>query len=386
MIIIKDRRDCCGCTACASVCPYGAITMEPDKLGFRYPKVDEDKCVECGLCEKVCAFHEGYNRQGNFEEPLVYGCRHKDRKELETSQSGALATAIMQKFLEMPGVVYGVAYDRDLEIVHKRATSLTECLAFKGSKYVQSDLTGVFKDVFDDLKNGERVLFLGTPCQVAGLKSFIPSRYYDQLLLVDNVCHAVNSPAIWKAYCKWIEKKHKKQIVKTDFRNKSFGWHSHCETFTFDDNTSVSRETFKNLFYDHLTVRRSCSSCFFANLKRVSDITVGDFWGWENSHSDWNDNKGVSLALINSEKGQKYFTGLQSYLETVPSDTSECMQPQLCGPIEIDDKKLSDVEKRFVHQGFYSVAYKYGYVGFLAMIRSAVKLLKSICRRIGIRK
>ena len=386
MIKIIDKRDCCGCTACASICPHSAITMEPDSLGFCYPKVHPEKCVECGLCEKVCAFHKEYNRYDNYQEPFVYGCRHKDIKELESSQSGALATAIMQKFLEKRGVVYGVSYDSGLNIIHKRATSLSECLAFKGSKYVQSDLTDVFKSVLNDLKNGERVLFLGTPCQVAGLKSYIPSKYHNELLLVDNVCHAVNSPAIWKSYCEWLEKKYSKKIVKTDFRDKSFGWHSHLETLTFEDNSSVSRESFKNLFYDHLIVRRSCSSCFFTNFDRVSDITVGDFWGWENNHSDWCDNNGVSLALINSPKGEQFFTSLQNLIDTVPSSTLECVQPQLCHPIGIDEKKLEDVEKRFMRRGYYSIALKYGDAGFHQASRTVIKLLKLVCRRIGIRK
>lgn len=387
MIRIKDKRDCCGCTACASICPQSAISMLPDKLGFTYPNVDEAKCVECGLCERVCEFHEGYNRYDNYEEPLVYACRHKDIKELNDSQSGALATAIMECFMEKPGVVYGVAYDKDLSIIHKRVTSLSECKEFKGSKYVQSDLTGVFKNVLSDLKKGERVLFLGTPCQVAGLKSFIPSKYHKELLLVDNVCHAVPSPALWKSYREWIENKYKKRVVKTVFRDKQFGWHSHKETFVFDDNSSISRESFKNMFYSHLIVRRSCSSCFFTNYKRVSDITVGDFWGWEKTYSEWNDNKGVSLAFVNSAKGDFIFKELKNYIDVIESSVEECAQPQLFHPIKIDEKTICDVEKRFLRKGYYSVAYKYGDVGFHHVInRNAFKIYKSICQLIGLKR
>lgn len=387
MIRIRDKRDCCGCTACASICPHGAISMEADTLGFHYPKVNEAKCIECGLCEKVCAFHKDYNRYGNYEEPLIYACRHKDIKELNDSQSGALATAIMESFFQNPGVIYGVAYDKELNVVHKRAVTLSESREFKGSKYVQSDMSGIFKSVLLDLKNGKRVLFFGTPCQVAGLRSFIPVKLHSELFLVDNICHAVPSPALWKSYREWIERKNKKRVVKTNFRDKQFGWHSHKETFTFDDNSSESRESFKNMFYSHLIVRRSCSSCYFTNYKRVSDITVGDFWGWEKTHNEWNDNKGVSLAFVNSAKGEFFFKELKNYIDAIESSVEECVQPQLFHPIKIDEKIICDVEKRFLRKGYYSVAYKYGDVGFHHVInRTVYKIYKSICQKIGLRK
>lgn len=383
MIRIQDNKDCCGCTACASICAHSAIKMVTRGLGFTYPVVDESRCVDCGMCNKVCSFHSGYNRYDNYETPLIYGCRHKDINELQDSQSGALATAIMEKFLERPGVVYGVAYDNALNVVHKRVTTLTECRAFKGSKYVQSDLTGIFQCVFKDLRNGANVLFFGTPCQIAGLKSFIPGRYHDGLLLVDNICHAVPSPALWRSYREWVERKYHKKVVKTNFRNKEFGWHSHIETFTFDDNSSVSRESFKNLFYNHLIVRPSCSTCYFTNLKRVADITIGDFWGWEKTHSKWNDNKGVSLALINTPIGERFFNSLDDYIDRETASIEECMQPQLIKPIEIDERKLRDVEKRFSRRGYYSVAYKYGDVGYHHKINSnVVRIFKAICQLI----
>ena len=205
MIKIVEKKDCCGCTACASICPHNSITMKPDVMGFLYPVVDMTSCVECGLCEKVCQFHDDYKRYGNYNVPEVYGCRHKDLEELSHSQSGAAAWAITQTFLESPGVVYGVGYESVTHIVHKRATSLDECQEFRGSKYVQSDLRGVFRQVKNDLKEGYRVLFFGTACQVSGLKSYIPVSLHERLFIVDIVCHATPSPAFWKSYVEYMQ-------------------------------------------------------------------------------------------------------------------------------------------------------------------------------------
>jgi ferredoxin len=161
--INKGKVDCCGCTACENVCPHGAILMEPDVLGFLYPKVNDDKCVDCGLCEKVCSFHENYDRTLNLPIPLAYAARHKDMHEVETSQSGAAFIALSDWILEQRGIVYGAGYDEHFRVIHKRASNKEERNEFKGSKYVQSDLNQVFRQIKNDLKNGLIVFFSGTP-------------------------------------------------------------------------------------------------------------------------------------------------------------------------------------------------------------------------------
>lgn len=173
MIQITDKSQCCGCTACASICAHDAITMQPDVMGFLYPVVDKDKCVDCGLCEKVCAFNDHYDTSLNLPKPDAYAARHKDMHEVETSRSGAAFIAISDYVLENGGVVYGAGYANHFRVVHKRATTKEERDEFKGSKYVQSDLDHVFRQVKKDLKDGLTVLFSGTPCQTAGLNSYI---------------------------------------------------------------------------------------------------------------------------------------------------------------------------------------------------------------------
>ena len=234
MIEIKNPADCCGCTACASICAHNAITMKPDALGFLYPEVDKDKCVNCGMCEKVCAFNDHYDTSLNLEKPIAYGARHKDMHEIETSRSGAAFIAISDYILENGGVVYGAGYTDHFRVVHKRATTKEERNEFKGSKYVQSDMTGVFRQVKKDLRDGLTVLFSGTPCQTSGLNSYVGKRLRQNLFLVDIVCHGVPSPYMWRDYLSYLEEKQGSPICWVNFRDKQkYGWAAHHETFKF---------------------------------------------------------------------------------------------------------------------------------------------------------
>lgn len=165
MINIVEKKDCCGCSACASICTHNAITMIPDKLGFLYPRVNIEKCTNCGLCEKVCAFNENYDKSYNFTTPEVIGARHKNISEVNSSRSGAAFIAFSDYILEKGGVVYGAGFNKDFVVVHKRAQTKEERNEFKGSKYVQSDLSNIFLQVKQDLISGKKVLFSGTPCQ-----------------------------------------------------------------------------------------------------------------------------------------------------------------------------------------------------------------------------
>ena len=378
MINITDKRNCCGCTACANICAHGAISMESDALGFYYPVVSINKCVDCGLCEKICQFKENYNRYQNFEKPKIYGCRHKDINELDKSQSGAASWGLIQAFLLDKGVVYGVAFETVKHIVHKRAKTIEECEAFRGSKYVQSDLCGVFSSVLIDLQDDKRVLFFGTGCQIAGLKSFIPQSLQKNLFTVDIVCHATPSPEFWRQYIEYFEKKRNSIVVSASFRNKRFGWHSHIETFRFADGKEViGKNVLQRFFYDHLIVRQSCSNCHFTNMRRVSDITISDFWGWEKYYSEWNDNKGVSLLMVNSEKGIDFFSKAKSFLDYIESDSSKCLQPQLIKPIELGDK-AEQVEQTFKRYGFKGVMKMYGYIGYKHQINRIKYVFKHI--------
>lgn len=234
MIQVKDSADCCGCSACASICAHDAISMKPDALGFLYPEVDTGKCVDCGLCENVCTFNANYDTSLNLESPIAYGARHKNIDEVMRSRSGAVFAALSDFVLENGGVVYGAGYTDHFRVVHKRAITKDERDEFRGSKYVQSDMNTVFRQVRADLKDGRTVLFSGTPCQTSGLNSFVGKRLRNNLILIDLVCHGVPGPFLWRDYIAYLEKKEGKEIEWVNFRDKEqFGWASHKETFKF---------------------------------------------------------------------------------------------------------------------------------------------------------
>lgn len=378
MIQIKDKADCCGCTACASLCPKDAITMEPDTLGFKYPKVDLDKCIDCGLCEKVCAFNENYDKSQNLKEPEIYAARHKDMHEIETSRSGAAFIAISDYILENGGIVYGVGYKDHFRVVHKRATTKEERNEFKGSKYVQSDLDGIFRQVKEDLKQGNIVLFSGTPCQTAGLNSYIGKKLRENLVLVDIVCHGVPSPYIWRDYLTYLERRYKSKIMTVNFRDKSrIGWSGHIESYVFNNGQQIELCTFKDLFFKHIMNRNSCGKCYFSNYIRPSDFTIGDYWGWEKISDNFNiDNKGCSLLFLNTNKAKSIFTHISKYLHTISSKPNLCVQPNLQHPSNVNIKSDLFI-KDYSKYGFKYVLYKYYLLNIKRLLIILKKTLKS---------
>lgn len=332
--------------------------MQPDVLGFKYPKVDLDKCIDCGLCEKVCAFNDRYDKSLNLEKPIAYGARHKDIKEVMRSQSGATFAVISDYVLEKGGVVYGAAFEEDLSVAHRRVSTKEERNALRGSKYVQSDLTGIFKNVKRDLENGRTVLFSGTPCQTAGLNSYVGIKLRHNLILADIICHGTPSPYVWREYLKYMEKKNGDKIVKANFRDKKFGWNTTVQTFTFQNKREISNTTFGMLFYQHVMNRSSCSVCHFANTTRPSDITMGDFWGWQKTIKE-TDNKGISLILVNTDKGKALFDSIKDRMDVVNVDMQNCLQPNLQRP-SAESKRRAAFERDFVKYGFGYMRFMYG--------------------------
>ena len=378
MININDPKDCCGCTACASICTHDAITMIPDILGFLYPKINLSKCVDCGLCDKVCTFNNDYDCSLNLPHPEAYGARHKNMREVETSRSGAAFIAISDQILIQGGVVYGAGYTDHFRVVHKRATNIKERDEFKGSKYVQSDLMGVFRQIKRDLKDGIKVLFTGTPCQTAGLRSYINKNLHENLYLVDIICHGVPSPYIWRDYLSYLEKKNGSPIIQVNFRDKQhYGWRNHHETFIFErdgkkwDNKEM---WYTKIFYQNLIFRHSCSNCHFCNTKRPSDLTLADFWGWEKTNPEINkDDKGISLILLNTAKGRKLWKSAQKDLFFFPAKLEDCIQTrmQFATP---QHKKRNKFEQDYLNKGFEYIYKKdYNQLNIFSRIFNKIK-------------
>ncbi|MHA1410885.1 MAG: 4Fe-4S binding protein, partial [Candidatus Odinarchaeia archaeon] len=231
-----DKNLCCGCGACEQICPENAIHMEQDKEGFFYPVVDEERCTGCGMCAKVCPMKDGgYYNKSALKNPNVYAAYHKDEQVLNNSTSGGVFTAVVQAFCDKDYVIFGASFDKDMVVKHTFVTDSKNISKFRGSKYVQSEVGSSFDSARKFLKEGKRVLFSGTPCQIAGLKGFL-RKDYESLLTVDVVCHGVPSPSIFEKYKQYLTRKYKKDIVGINFRDKSKRrWIKPYGTVKFED-------------------------------------------------------------------------------------------------------------------------------------------------------
>lgn len=369
MIVLKDKSECCGCTACASVCPRDAIEMRPDGMGFLYPEVDRGKCVDCGMCERVCSFNDGYETDGNLRRPETYGARHKDVHEVETSRSGAAFVALSDCVIGAGGVVYGAGYGDGFRVVHKRAATKKERDEFKGSKYVQSDLRGVFREVKGDLKDGKTVLFTGCPCQTAGLRAYIGKELGKGLLLMDIVCAGVPGPYVWRDYVAYVERKRGGKVCRVNFRDKQvYGWEAHHETFELEGGGG-RKERMKGRFYRDILFRPCCNVCHFANTRRPSDVTIADFWSWKKADADFGkDGKGVSLVMVNSEKGRRLFEEGRKDLDCFAVRLEDAMQNHLRKPTDANPEREA-FEKDYLERGLEHAFGRFGLTGWRLTLR-----------------
>lgn len=295
-------------------------------------------------------------------DPKTYAVSHKEEAVRGASRSGGIFTAVSDYVLAEKGVVYGCALTEDWKAVHIRAENQEDRDRMRGSKYVQSELGDTFRKVQSDLRAGRTVLFSGTPCQVAGLKSCL-GRDYENLYCVDIVCHGVPSPKVWAAYLQWQEERNGAKIVAVDFRNKrDFGWRAHRETLVFDNGKRVHSRVFRNLFYAHAVLRPSCYECPYKSVRRPGDMTIADYWGIEKAAPAFDDNKGVSLVMVNNAAGQRLFQAVQGEVKWKQTRLEDSMQP----PLEAPFPKPADREqfwRDFSGKPFGHIARKYGGAG-----------------------
>lgn len=297
----KDKAACCGCNACAEICPKHCIQMVEDAQGFIYPQVDSSVCVECGMCEKVCPLEVA---NLSLRKPLkAYAAWNKNRQEHLLSSSGGAAYIFSSYIIEKGGVVYGCTSD-GIDVRHIRVENHSELFKLQGSKYVQSDVRGLFKKVKNDLKIGKTVLFIGTPCQVAGLKNYI-GHHNEHLYLVDLICHGVPSKQMLHEHIKHVAKGEKIQHIS--FR-KGTDYRFSITANKFSYEVSLWETPYKDLylrgFIEGMINRPCCYQCPFACSSRVSDITIGDFWGLKNAELLPKESKdGISLLLPMTDKG-----------------------------------------------------------------------------------
>ncbi len=316
-IILCSQEKCTGCSACVNSCPLDCIEMHMDEEGFLFPVIDEEKCKKCGICVNSCPVITASDLANNLE-PDVYVCWNKNSEARKSSSSGGVFPLIAQSIIQKGGVVFGVMYDDRFNVHHCIATTEAECRQFYGSKYVQSNVGNVLRQVKLHLKSGKHVLFSGTPCQVAGLYSYL-KKDYEKLLTCDFSCHGVPSPGVFVDYLQWQAKRYKSSISTVNFREKR-GDNSFNLLIKFSSQKKYLRNLNADEFYRgflrNILLRKSCYQCIFASVPRRSDITLGDFHGIEKLDRKYkgSESKGISLVLLNNNKGKFVFEEIEDKL------------------------------------------------------------------------
>lgn len=320
MITIQNKVDCCGCNACGDICNQKAITFKTDIEGFWYPEIDKGKCVDCGLCEKVCPIIQiGSLKKNDFDKPThVYAAIHKNISVRWDSTSGGAFSALADVMYNQGGYVSGAIYNEDFCVSNFVSNNPDDLKRLRSSKYLQSNAEGLYATIRDLLRKGEKVLACGTPCQMAALRSFL-RKDYDNLIIVDFICRGVNSPKVYRSYLDSLEKKFGSKVVYVKAKNKELGWRNLTRKVTFANGQSyygvLMEDDFRRGYHTNVFCRPSCYKCQFKGFPRIADITIADYWGIEKVDKNLDNNIGTSMILLNSRKGESYFEKMKSLIE-----------------------------------------------------------------------
>lgn len=320
MINLTNKQSCCGCGACVQKCPKQCISLQEDNEGFLYPYVDSATCIDCGLCEKVCPVLNPYEAR----KPLqVLATINKDEKIRMESSSGGIFTLLAEKVINEGGVVFGARFDEEWQVTLDYTETIEGLAAFRGSKYVQARTGETYKQCEQFLKDGRKVLYTGSPCQIAGLLHYL-RKDYANLTTCDFACHGTPSPKVWRMYLDEVIEGTNRAITDIKFRNKDNGWKAFNFQVSCNEDSKVTTLTschkenlFMRAFLRDMILRPSCHDCKAKEMRSGSDITIADYWGINNIHPEMDDDKGTGLVLINTEKGKAALNlSLTDYLET----------------------------------------------------------------------
>lgn len=318
MIQIIDKVNCCGCNACGDICGKNAISFKIDTEGFWYPEVDKEKCVDCGLCEKVCpVLHVDTLKKNVFETPKCFAAQNKNLESLFNSTSGSAFAAFAEKIYKDGGYVGGAIFNEDYSVKQYISNNKADLEILRNTKYVQSNSEGFYIAVRNLLNEGKKVLVCGLPCQMAGLRLFL-RKDYDNLIIVDMICLGINSPLILPAYLKYKEEKHGSKLVYYKAKNKEFGWRQLTTKLVFENGDVEYDKRDTNYFTQgfistHAFARPSCYECKFKGTPRIADITIGDFWGVEKHvGKEFDHDLGTSAILVNTQKGMDFYNSVKS--------------------------------------------------------------------------
>lgn len=373
-------KNCVGCGACIHVCKFDAIRLIKDKEGFTYSVIDEEKCVNCGLCKKICpALNKPIKNQA---EPTIYAYK-ADNEKRKLSASGGAFIGFATSIIEDGGVVYGAVQEEDFSVSHTRGKTLQDLAKMQGTKYVQSQTAHCYLQIENDLRQGRKVLFSGTPCQIDGVNRFILNKNLptENFYSVDIICHGVPSPALYKNYINWLEKEYGSKIIEYKFRSKKISWRgSSCYALLENGKELENDKTlcaFMNVYYSSNITRECCYTCQYTSKNRVSDLTIGDYWGLENLDKRFEDELGVSIVLVNTDKGAKLFKELKGDKILGSFDTAK--QPQLERPT-VCPKSREEFWEIYERKGIKTLFKKFGGVKRDSLKTTLYKLKKKVFR------
>lgn len=355
-----DFKDCMGCSACSNVCPKNCISMKPDEEGFIYPTVDINLCISCGLCENSCPV---LNRKPALNQTKAYAAVNSDQVTRNTSTSGGVFTLLAKTVLNKNGVVFGAAYNPDFSVSHQYTETEDGLQKFSGAKYVQSDIGESYRQVKSFLNENRYVLFSGTPCQIAGLQSYL-GKDYEKLICVDLICHGIPSPKVWQHYVDYRAKVDNNCIRPEyiNLRSKTTGWKRYSVEFRYSDKTYAkvfADDPYMHGYIKDLYTRPSCFDCKFKGLQRNSDFTLGDYWGIESQYPEMNDGMGTSLVVVHSEKAALMWNEIADRMQFREVDPEAALQ---WNPMAVQStpyqEKLDEFFARYKDENFEQLVWE----------------------------
>lgn len=387
MISITNKIDCCGCNACGDICPKGAIIFKTDIEGFWYPIVDKNKCIDCGLCDRVCPIININDlKKNDLPESICYAAEHKNLEVVFDSTSGGMFSALADIMYRSKGYVGGAIFNEDFSVRQYISNDKADLPRLRSSKYLQSNLEGFFKQVSELVKVGENVLVCGSPCQMAALRAFL-RKDYDNLIIADYICRGINSPKVWRKYLDSFEERYGHKVVYCKAKSKEYGWRNLTQKVILSNGKAYYETKDQSKFTQGylqtgVYCRPSCYDCKFKGYPRISDITLADFWGIENVDISMEKDLGTSLVMVNSKKGEVYFEKAKqriNYIQ-VPFKSIEVGNRSLhlsIDPPTVDRKQFfEDLDK----MSFIQIADKYiktPEIGFKRRMKNHLKGVRS---------
>lgn len=393
--LYNKNDECCACGACVNICPKNAVSMKEDKYGFLFPSIDEKLCIDCNMCKKVCA----YQNISETNTPLkTWAAVSKDKQKLEKSASGGVFYTLANEIIRQGGCAVGAGFDSEFNLNHITARNSEELKKLQGSKYTQSNTNLIFRDIKKMLNSGERVIFSGCPCQVAGLKAYL-GKDYENLFTIDLICHGVPSNRALKDYLKAFENKKNISVKDFYFRDKSIGWGKNGSIISEKNKKYKLFETSESYFFyfaHSLIMRENCYNCKYACKNRTGDISIGDFWGIEKEHPELlgkngiDESKGISVIIANTQKGINTVEKNRELFELYESSFEKASRgnAQLNHPSKYDSKR-EDILRLYTESGWEAVENRFNenigmkkYIGYVKSLipKGLKRQLKKILR------